>query len=137
MSVGYSKKFLIQKLGIREGFKIIILNPPEDYNKTLGKLPKDVFVARTLKGPLDFIHFFTTKRSELESKFPILKQELSQDGMLWVSWPKGSSKVGTDLNENVVREIGLKNGIVDVKVIAVDEIWSGLKFVRRLKDSRK
>jgi len=91
-------------------------------------------VSKTLKSPLDFIHFFTKLRGELENKFPILKQELSQDGILWISWPKGSSKVETDLNENVVREIGLKNGLVDVKVTNVDQIWSGLKFVYRLKD---
>jgi len=127
---------LIEKLGIREGFKIIILNPPEGYNKTLGKLPKGVFVTDMLKGPLDFIQFFTRKREELESKFPILKQELSPKRMLWISWPKSSSKVETDLNENIVREIGLKNGLVDVKICAVNEIWPGLKFIYKLKDRK-
>jgi len=85
MAASYSKKSLIEKLGIRDGFRIIILNPPEDYTDTLGKLPKGVSVAKTLKVPLDFIHFFTKKREELGSKFPILKQELSQNGVLWVS----------------------------------------------------
>jgi len=134
MSAGYSRKSLIEKLGIRKGFKIVILNPPKDYANTLGKLPRDVSVTKTLKGPLDFIHFFTKERDELEFKFPIFKQELSQTRVLWISWPKESSKVDTDLNENIVREIGLKNGLVDVKICAVDEIWSGLKFVYRRKD---
>jgi len=134
MSAGCSKKSLIEKLGIREGFKIIIINPPEDYNSTLGKLPKGVFVTKTLKGPLDFIHFFTKERDELESEFPILKHQLSPNGVLWISWPKASSRVETDLDENMVREIGLKNGLVDIKICAVDKIWSGLKFVYRLKD---
>ncbi len=136
MSTGYSRKSLTEKLGITEGFKIVILNPPKDYFNTLGNLPKDVLVTKTLKGPLDFIHFFTKKREELENKFPVLKKELAQNGMLWISWPKGSSKLKTDLNENVVREIGLKNGLVDVKVCVVDETWSGLKFVYRLKDRK-
>lgn len=134
MSTGYSRKPLIEKLGIREGSRIIILNPPEDYNKTLGKLPKGVSVVETPNGSLDFIQIFTKRKEELESKFPILKKELSQEGALWISWPKGSSKVETDLNENIVREIGLKNGLVDTKISAIDETWSGLKFVFRLKD---
>jgi len=134
MVAGRSRKTLVEKLGIKENFKIIVLNMPENYNQILGKLPKNVAVMKTLKGPSDFIHFFTESRRELESKFPGLKQELSQNGILWISWPKRSSKVETDLNENVVREIGLKNGLVDVKVSAIDEIWSGLKFVYRLKN---
>jgi len=136
MSAGRSEKSLVEKLGIREGSRIIILNPPEDYDNTLGKLPKGVFVAKTLKGPLDFIHFFTRERDELEREFSILKQELSQNGVLWVSWPKGSSKLETGLNENVVREVGLKNGLVDVKVCSIDDIWSGLKFVHRIRDRK-
>lgn len=134
MVVDYSKKTLIEKLGIREGLKIIVINPPENYIRTLGKLPKNVLNLQELKGPSDFIHFFTKEKKELEDKFPILKKELSQNGVLWISWPKGSSKVKTDLNENIVRKIGLKNGVVDVKICAVDETWSGLKFVYRSKD---
>ncbi len=136
MTAGYSKKLLIDKLGIKEASKIIILTPPPNYGKVLGRLPEKVIVTEELKGPLDFIHFFTKKREELEITFPKLKQALSQKGILWVSWPKGSSKIETDLNENVIREIGLKNGLIDVKVCAVDEIWSGLKFVYRLEDRK-
>jgi len=112
----------------------MILNPPEGFNDILGKLPKGVHLTNRLEGPLDSIHFFTKRRDELGAKFPILKQKLSQNGMLWVSWPKGSSGVETDLNESVVREIGLKNGLVDVKVSAIDKTWLGLKFVYRVKD---
>ncbi|WXG40978.1 MAG: DUF3052 domain-containing protein [Candidatus Freyarchaeum deiterrae] len=136
MAAGYSIKSLIEKLGIRESYKIIILNPPKNYGDTLGELPKNVTVTNKLKGPLNFIHFFTKKREELETKFPILKHELSRTGVLWISWPKVSSKIETDLNENIVREIGLKNGLVDVKIIAIDGVWSGLKFVYRLKDRK-
>ena len=137
MHAGYSRRSLIEKLGIKEGFRIIILDPPQNYGTIIGELPNSVSVVRNLEGPLDFIHFFTKSRKELENKFPALKQELSQNGILWISWPKTSSKVETDLDEDVVREIGLKNGLVDVKVSAIDETWSGLKFVYRLKDRLK
>lgn len=136
MATGYSKKSLVEKLGIKEGLKIIIINMPENYENTLEKLSEKAIVVKELKGPLDFIHFFTKKREELETNFPNLKQQLSQKGILWISWPKGSSKIETDLNKNIVREIGLKNGLVDLKICAVDEIWSGLKFVYRSKDRK-
>jgi len=134
MPAGYSKKPLVEKLGIREGFAISIIGAPEDYAATLGKLPSSVKQTKKLEGPLDFVQFFCSKRAQLEENFRRLKGALSTSGMLWVSWPKGSSGAPTDLTENVVREIGLKNGLVDVKVCAVDETWSGLKFVFRLKD---
>jgi len=121
---GYSGKPLLQKLGIKAGMKIHVVNAPQDY---------PVIVTGT-GVPYDFIHFFSKERRELLKKFPELKKKLSQSGMLWISWPKGASKMPTDLSDNVVREIGLANGLVDVKVCAVDEIWSGLKFVYRLKD---
>jgi len=136
MPAGYSKKSLVEKLGIKDGFAISIIEAPKDYAATLGKLPSGVKQSENLKGPLDFLQFFCSKRSRLEDNFPALKEALSPSGMLWVSWPKASSGVPTDLTENVVREIGLRNGLVDVKVCAVDEIWSGLKFVYRTKDRR-
>jgi hypothetical protein len=131
---GYSKTPLITKLGIKLGFRLIILNPPENYGQTLGELPPTILVADTLTGPLDFIHFFTTRQETLAAEFPQLKQALASNGMLWISWPKRSSKAETDLTEDIIRVIGLENGLVDVKVAAVDEVWSGLKFVYRLKD---
>ena len=136
MPAGYSKKSLVDKLGIKDGFTIAIVGSPENYAATLGSLPSGVRQTKGIKGPLDFLQFFCSKRSDLESHFPKLKAALSPRGMLWVSWPKGSSGVLTDLTENVVREIGLRNGLVDIKVCAVDETWSGLKFVFRLKDRR-
>ncbi|MBI4301972.1 MAG: DUF3052 domain-containing protein [Chloroflexi bacterium] len=137
MPASYSKKSLAEKLGIKEGFEVLVLNPPGDYGRLLGELPRGVSVIKSLKGqPSSFIHFFTKSKEELENRFPILKEALSFSGMLWVSWPKLSSKIDIDLNENIVREIGLKNGLVDVKVCAIDENWSGLKFVHRLKDRK-
>jgi len=136
MPAGYSKKSLVEKLGIKEGFRVIILNSPANYNHTLGKLPENVNVMKALGEQLDFIQFFTKESKELQDEFPNLKRALSQNGILWISWPKGSSKVKTDLNENIVREVGLRYGLVDVKIAAVDEIWSGLKFVYRLRDRK-
>ena len=134
MTAGYSKRSLVEKLGVKPGARMILVNAPPNYLDTLGDLPPGVVIVKKLKGSLDLIHFFTKKRRELELAFPDLKKTLSLEGTLWISWPKGSSKVETDVNENVVREIGLSNSLVDVKVCAVDEIWSGLKFVYRVVD---
>jgi len=134
MSAGYSGKPLAQKLGIRKGDVLAFLNAPDDYDRLLGKLPDGVIVSRELEGQLDFIQFFATERASLEREFPRLKARLEQGGTIWVSWPKASSGLQTDLSDGVVREVGLKNGLVDVKVCAVDDSWSGLKFVRRVKD---
>jgi hypothetical protein len=131
---GYSKRPLAEKLGIKNGHKICIVNGPPNYAETLGKLPDNVVIAKALHGSCDFIQVFSREKSRLESEFPRLKENLAKTSCLWISWPKGASGVSTDLNENVVRQIGLKNGLVDVKVCAVDEVWSGLKFVFRLKD---
>jgi hypothetical protein len=134
MSPSYSKRSLAEKLGVKAGQRIVILNPPENYAIALEDLPASVAILDLPAGPFDFIHFFTKNRRELEDRFPGLKRELTPSGMLWVSWPKGSSKVPTDLNENIVRDIGMANGLVDVKVVSVDEVWSALKFVYRVRD---
>jgi hypothetical protein len=131
---GYSKRSFINKLGIKAGQTLYLAHAPDNYDTTLGDLPADINQVDRLNGPLDFIQFFTKSRVELETEFPGLKRALALDGMLWISWPKKASKVKTDLDENIVREIGLQNGLVDVKVCAVDEVWSGLKFVYRVKD---
>ena len=136
MTTGYSGTPLVKKLGIKSGQRIIILNPPEGYESTLGVLPDGVEIATELTGIFDFIHFFTKERGELNARFPELKAALAMDGMLWVSWPKKASKIPTDLDENVIRNTGLANGLVDVKVAAIDERWSGLKFVYRVKDRK-
>ena len=134
MSAGYSEKPLAQKLGIKQGYALAFLNAPEDYDRLLGKLPDGVTVIRELKDELDFIHLFAMDRASLEREFPMLKARFKQDGMVWVSWPKGSSKLKTDLSDGAVREVGLKNGLVDVKICTVDKSWSALKFVRRSED---
>ena len=136
MPAGYSKTPLVKKLGIKLGFKIHFANPPDNLQSLLGELPEKTTTIVELNGPVDYIHFFTKSKDELPTQFPILKAALAQNGLLWISWPKKASKVTTNLNENIVRGVGLQNGLVDVKVCAVDEIWSGLKFVYRLKDRK-
>ena len=131
---GYSKRSLVDKLGIKDGWAIAILNAPKEYARTLGKLPSGVTRKSSPVGPVDFIQFFTKEKRELERRFAALARALAPAGMLWISWPKKSSGVATDLTEDVIRAIGLGHGLVDVKVAAVDEVWSGLKFVRRVKD---
>lgn len=118
---------------------ICILNAPQGYPKTLGALPLGVKTSQRLGKPhtLDLIHFFTTEVDELDRKFDALQTALHYDGSLWISWPKRTSKVKSDLNENIVRELGLQLGLVDVKVAAVDETWSGLKFVYRVANRPK
>ena len=130
---GYSGKPLVAKLGIKDGATMAILHAPRGYERTLGKLPR-VRRKRNATGPLDFIQFFASEAQELERQFAALARALAPAGMLWISWPKRASGVATDLTEDVIRVIGLAHGLVDVKVAAVDDVWSGLKFVRRLKD---
>jgi hypothetical protein len=134
MPVGYSRKSLVQRLGIKPGFNLAILHAPDHYDKTLGELPKNVTITRELTGQLDFVQVFARSIKALEEVFPRIRKPLKQNGMVWISWPKSSSGVKSSLNENAVREIGLKNGLVDVKVCAIDNVWSGMKFVRRIKD---
>jgi len=130
---GYSQRSLVEKLGIKAGTRIAIINAPRGYRKTLGKLPPGVTVASAARGVLPFIHLFTPNRDELEAKLPALLRALTPDGALWVSWPKKASGVPTDVTEDVIRAVALPTGLVDVKVAAVDDVWSGLKLVRRLK----
>ncbi len=135
MTAGYSGTPLNRKLGIKPELTVTAVNAPKHYRRLLGRLPAGVKITQRLgDGPLDFIHCFATERSLLTSKFAVLERALAPAGALWISWPKGSSRVATDLTEDVIRAIGLAHGLVDVKVCAVDETWSGLKFVRRLRD---
>lgn len=133
-SAGYSKRSLIDKLGIKAGMRVAILNAPDGYEQTLGALPDGIQALASLEPDLDFIHDFVRERARLEADFPKLKESLMPAGMLWISWLKKSAKIPTDVDETVVREVGLANGLVDVKIAAVDLLWSGLKFVYRLKD---
>jgi hypothetical protein len=131
---GYSPRSLSEKLGLKDEHTGLIIHAPEHYKNLLEKLPSQVRIKEKITGQNDFIQFFTTSKEELEKEYTKLKEALVKTGMLWISWPKGKSKIQTDLNENIIRNIGLENGLVDVKVIAIDDDWSGLKFVYRVKD---
>jgi hypothetical protein len=136
---GYSGTPLPKKLGIKPGFRVSLSGMPADVRAEL----KPALAACTLvrdgnrDGPIDFAMLFEKSAEGLAEMFPRMSKSLGAAGMLWVSWPKKSSGVATDLNENVVRDIGLDAGLVDVKVCAVTDVWSGLKFVRRLRDREK
>jgi len=131
---GYSGTPLVKKLGLKESSIMYVYNPPKDYFDWLGPLPKGVNVKSRTMGEMDFIHVFTSELAVFEKQFLECKKHLKKEGMLWISWPKKASKMETDLDENIIRDFGLANGLVDVKVCAVDEVWSGLKFVIRVKD---
>jgi hypothetical protein len=134
---GYSGTPLPKKLGIKEGFRASLVDAPIEVCTELKSALAQCKVVEDDAQSLDFVIMFTKSRAELQGSFPRMADSLAPAGMLWISWPKKSSGVATDLNENVVREIGLTAGLVDVKVCAVTEIWSGLKFVRRIKDRDK
>lgn len=128
---GYSGTPLVKKLGIKEGDKLYVKNSPVAYATLLGTIPDRAELKSRLAKNIDFIHLFTKSRSELSKFLPKAKNVLAANGMIWVSWPKKSSKVITDVTEDVIRQIGLPMDLVDVKVCAIDEIWSGLKLVIR------
>lgn len=129
---GYSGTPLIRKLGIKPGARLQFVSAPKNFGELVGELPEGSRVAPS--GILDFAILFVKSQSDLKKGFARLRDRLETNGMLWVSWPKKTSGVTTDLNEGVVRTFGLESGLVDVKVCAIDDTWSGLKFVRRLKD---
>jgi hypothetical protein len=132
---GYSGTPLQKKLGIKPGFEMAVFNESTDYWDLIAPLPEKIKVVKKPKaGSIDFAHIFVKEMKVFEKEFARYRDYLKKDGMLWVSWPKKASKVVTDLDETKVREFGLKNGLVDVKVCAVDEVWSGHKFVYRLND---
>ncbi|HYD21827.1 MAG TPA: DUF3052 family protein [Flavipsychrobacter sp.] len=134
---GYSGTPLAKKLGVKDGNTIRLINEPEYYFQLFSDLPEDIDVSGDKKKPKDLIHFFTKEEKELRKLLPTLRKEITQDGMIWVSWPKKSAKVETDITEDVIRNYALEIGLVDVKVCAVDDIWSGLKLVIPIKDRTK
>jgi hypothetical protein len=136
MSAGYSGTPLVRKLGIKPGMACAVQDPPDGYRGLLEGLPDEVTFRDPPGEDLDFVHVFVTERRDLPDHLARFRTAIVQNGMIWVSWPKKASGVETDLTEDVVREIGLAAGLVDVKVCAVDETWSGLKFVIRKKDRR-
>ena len=134
---GYSGTPLPKKLGLKEKQRVALINEPASFQKQLGKLPDDTVIVEKLSAPLDLVVLFVDREKLLAKQFPALAKKLSSNGMIWVAWPKKSSGVPTDLAFNNVQRIGLDCGLVDVKICAVDEVWSGLKFVIRLKDRKK
>lgn len=139
MPAGYSGTPLAKKLGIKEGHRLLALHAPSGYEGLLEGLPDDVIIekagsAREGERRYDVIHAFTKERAWLETALPTLRERIVWNGAIWASWPKKASKVPTDVTEDVVRGLALQNGLVDVKVCAVDEIWSGLKLVIPVKD---
>jgi len=135
-SSGYSGTPLAKKLGIKEGFIISVLNQPEYYFQLFTDLPSDIKLVTNEKLKKNFIHYFVKEEKQLLKNIIKLKGQIEQNGMIWISWPKKAAKVATDITEYVVRNIALKNGLVDIKVCAVDQVWSGLKLVIPVKDRK-
>ena len=133
---GYSKTPLVGKLGIKPGYVLHPVNAPADYLDLLEPLPEGVQVVRKLKGEADIIHLFSKDRAELERLLPEFQRNIRQAGMIWVSWPKKSAGVPSTITEDVVREVALPLGLVDTKVCAVDEVWSGLRLVIRVENRK-
>ncbi|MFL6530390.1 MAG: DUF3052 domain-containing protein [Chthoniobacterales bacterium] len=133
---GYSGTPLVRKLGIRPNEKIVALHPPEHYAALLEGLPEGATITKRVKSSAQFVHLFATRRADLEKQLTSLRTKLADAGMLWVSWPKKSSGVATDITEDTIRAVALPLGFVDVKVCAVDETWSGLKLMIR-RENRK
>ena len=134
---GYSGTPLAQKLGIKPAQKLATIGAPTGYRKLLAPLPKGVCFTTEVAAEALFVHFFATKRQTLEKELKRLRRLLADTGVLWVSWPKKSSGVATDITEDVIREVCLPLGFVDVKVCALDETWSGLKLMIRRENRRE
>lgn len=134
---GYSETPLAKKLGLKEGFRVGLVNSPQGFKKELGPLPANLKISvGQLSKPLDLVILFTDSERTLRLEFPLLAEKLGINGMLWIAWPKKSSGVPTDLSFDIVQRTGLQAGLVDVKICAVNDVWSGLKFVYRLKDRK-
>jgi hypothetical protein len=131
---GYSTTPLAKKLGIKPGFHINLVHAPEHYFELFTDMPADIIIEDDIDTKKDFIHFFTKKDEELIKLLPSLKKQIKPNGIIWVSWPKKASKVITDITEDNIRNYAIKIGLVDIKVCAVDEVWSGLKLVIPVKD---
>jgi hypothetical protein len=130
---GYSGTPLPQKLGIKPGQRLMLLNAPDGFDETLGVLPEGVDIRRAARGSADVIVLFTKQRALLERRIDALGAAVFPDGAIWVAWPKKAAGVPTDMTENVVREVCLPRGLVDNKVCAIDDVWSGLRVVHRVE----
>lgn len=131
-AAGYSGKPLAGKLGLRPGSRVLTVAAPRDYRRLLGEFPDGVRFSARGAGPYDLVHLFVTTRAGLAARLPALTGRVTPAGAIWVSWPKRAAKVPTDVTEDTVRGIALPLGLVDVKVCAVNEVWSGLKLVVRV-----
>lgn len=125
---------LPQKLGIQPGYTVCVMNAPEGYMESLGAMLTQARIVRGMEDDADIIQAFVTTKADLTTSFPMLKGALGKPHALWICWPRAISGIQTDLKEDVIREIGLKGGLVDVKVATINQDWSGLKFVYRLQD---
>ena len=137
MPAGYSRRRLVEKLDLKPGTRAHLRGAPADYLDLLGPLPEGVVLRSTLRTPVDFIQAFYDSQRRLARDLPVLRDGLIPGGSLWISWPKKASGVATDITEDVVRELALANGLVDVKVCAVDDTWSGLKLMYRRADRER
>ena len=133
MPAGYSGTPLAKKLGIKPGFRVYADNAPANYRELLEPLPDDVTFIQKIENDLDMIHVFTDSAKDLAAKLKRYLKKIKSNGTIWVSWPKKASKAPTDITENVVRDLALATVLVDVKVCAVDDVWSGLKLVIRVE----
>lgn len=133
---GYSGTPLAKKLGFKDGHRVRIRNAPDNYLDLISPVPEHVQISKSIRKDIDIFHFFTRSSSELKSELPKLLGAIDQNGMIWISWPKKSSGVSSSVTEDTVRAVALPLGLVDVKVCAVDDTWSGLKLVIR-KELRK
>jgi hypothetical protein len=131
MSAGYSGTPLVRKLGLRPGWRVAVLRGPADLDALLGELPPGLRIVRRLGDGIDAAWIFVMARAEIERRLPEVLRRLPPDGTLWISWPKRASGVPSDVTENVLREVVLPTGWVDIKVCAVDETWSGVRFALR------
>lgn len=128
---GYSKTPLVKKLGVRTGATIYVVGAPDDYEGLLDPLPEGVRIVSRMTRSVDIAHLFTDRRARLKRALTSIRARMKPSAAIWVSWPKKSSKVPTDISEDAIREIALPMGLVDIKVCAVDEVWSGLKLTIR------
>lgn len=131
---GYSRAPLAKKLGIVVGSRLFLSNAPKNYLELVAPLPEGAQVVRKIDDQTDIIHIFSTEKARMKTALQTSLAELRQDASIWVSWPKKSSKVPTEITEDTIREVALPMGLVDIKVCAVDKIWSGLKLVLRKKN---
>ena len=136
VDIGYSGTPLAKKLGIKSPVKLLTVNAPQEYKSWLGDLPEGASLVTKARKPIEAAHVFTTETAFLDATLSRLRNELKQDGFIWVSWPKKTSKVPTDITEDIIREIALPLGFVDIKVCAVSEVWSGLKLVIRVSERK-